>query len=86
METQVTKRRGLVGIVTSTKMQKTSTVKIERKLPHPRYGKYYKRAKKFLIHDPLSQCNEGDRVRIVSCRPISRRKRWRLLEVVERKV
>lgn len=79
------KRKGQVGIVTSTRMQKTAAVRVERKLPHPRYGKYYKRAKKFLIHDPLDQCNEGDRVRIVACSPISRRKRWRLVEIVERK-
>lgn len=79
------KRKVQLGIVTSTKMRKTATVKVERKLPHPRYGKYYKLSKKFLVHDPSNTCQEGDQVRIVECRPISRRKRWRLLEVVERR-
>ena len=78
-------RKVKLGVVTSTKMNKTITVKVERRLPHPRYLKYYTRSKKFLAHDPQNSCREGDRVRIVECRPLSRRKRWLLLEVVERK-
>ncbi|MBM3328637.1 MAG: 30S ribosomal protein S17 [Calditrichaeota bacterium] len=73
------------GIVTSDKMQKTIAVKVERRLPHPVYGKYYTRSKKFLAHDPEGTAHEGDKVRIIECRPLSARKRWRLLEVVERK-
>jgi len=77
-------RKIRLGIVTSTKMDKTIAVKVERRLPHPRYKKYFTLSKKFLAHDPENTCNEGDRVRIVECRPLSRRKRWRLLEIVER--
>ena len=73
-----------LGVVTSTKMQKTVTVKVERRLPHPRYGKYYKLSKKFLVHDPEGKCREGDRVRIIECRPLSRRKKWRLLDIITR--
>jgi len=78
-------KKGRLGVVVSTKMQKTATVLVERKLPHPRYGKYYTLSKKFLVHDPKQECRPGDRVRIVQCRPLSRRKRWRLQEIVERR-
>lgn len=73
-----------IGIVTSTKMDKTIAVRVERRLPHPVYKKYFNRSKKFLAHDPENTCNEGDRVRIVECRPMSRHKTWRLLDIVER--
>jgi len=73
------------GLVVSDKPDKTISVLVERKLPHPRYGKYYKRSKKLIAHDPLNTCNEGDFVKIVECRPISKRKSWRLLEVLQRK-
>ncbi len=79
-------RKVMLGTVTSNSMQKTITVKIERRLPHPRYKKYYRLSKKFLTHDPENSCNIGDLVRIVECRPLSRRKRYRLLEVVQRKL
>ncbi len=59
------KRKVQLGVVTSTKMDKTVTVKVERRLPHPRYKKYYNLSKKFLVHDPENTCNVGDRVRIV---------------------
>ena len=78
-------KRVQTGVVTSTKMSKTITVKVERSLAHQRYLKYYRRSQKFLVHDAESSCREGDRVRIVECRPLSARKRWRLLEIVERK-
>jgi len=78
-------KRVQLGVVTSTRMSKTITVKVERRLAHQRYLKYYTRSKKFLAHDPEGSCREGDRVRIIECRPLSARKRWRLLEVVERK-
>jgi small subunit ribosomal protein S17 len=77
-------RKQRVGIVTSNKMQKTITVSVERRLRHPIYGKFVKKTKKFLAHDEENTCNVGDTVRIMETRPLSKRKRWRLVEVVER--
>jgi small subunit ribosomal protein S17 len=82
---QRTHKKVQLGIVTSTKMDKTITVKVERRLPHPIYKKYFKQSEKFLAHDAENTCQEGDRVRIIECRPLSARKRWRLLEIVEKK-
>jgi small subunit ribosomal protein S17 len=65
-------------------MQKTITVSVERRLRHPIYGKFVKHTKKFLAHDEDNACNIGDTVRIMETRPLSKRKRWRLVEVVER--
>ena len=78
-------RKVQIGVVTSSRVDKTITVKVERRLPHPRCKKYYTRSKKFMAHDPENSCHEGDRVRIVECRPLSRNKRWRLVEIVEHK-
>ena len=86
MEKQRGKRKVQLGIVTSTKMDKTITVKVERRLPHPLYKKYVTQSKKFLAHDPENTCNQGDKVRIVECRPLSRRKKWRLMDIVERSI
>jgi small subunit ribosomal protein S17 len=77
-------RKQRVGVVTSNKMQKTITVSVERRLRHPIYGKFVKKTKKFLAHDEENTCNIGDMVRIMETRPLSKRKRWRLVEVVER--
>jgi small subunit ribosomal protein S17 len=77
-------RKQRVGVVTSNKMQKTITVSVERRLRHPIYGKFVKKSKKFLAHDEENACNIGDLVRIMETRPLSKRKRWRLVEVVER--
>ena len=77
-------RRVQFGVVTSISMDKTITIKVERRLPHPRYRKYVTLSKKFMAHDPENSCNIGDKVRIVECRPLSRHKRWRLFEIVER--
>lgn len=82
---QRTHKKVQLGVVTSTKMDKTITVKVERRLPHPIYKKFLTRSKKFLAHDAENTCREGDRVRIIECRPLSALKRWRLLEIVERK-
>lgn len=82
---QRTHKKVQLGVVTSIKMDKTITVKVERRLPHPVYKKFLTRSKKFLAHDAENTCREGDRVRIIECRPLSALKRWRLLEVVERK-
>ncbi len=82
---QRTHKKVQLGVVTSIKMDKTITVKVERRLPHPVYKKFLTRSKKFLAHDAENTCREGDRVRIIECRPLSALKRWRLLEVIERK-
>ena len=77
-------RKTRVGVVTSSKMEKSITVSIERKIQHPIYGKSLKRTKKFLAHDEENTCNVGDTVKIMETRPLSKRKKWRLLEVIER--
>ncbi len=77
-------RKQRVGVVTSTKMEKTITVLIERKIKHPIYGKFMKKSKKFTAHDEKNECNEGDTVRIMETRPLSKNKRWRLVEILER--
>jgi len=82
---QISRKKTQLGVVTSNKCDKTITVLVERRLPHPRYGKYFKRSKKFLAHDAENTCNIGDSVRIIECRPLSLRKNWRLLEIVQRK-
>ena len=73
-----------VGIVTSNKNDKTITVEVERKLRHPMYSKFVKRNKKFMAHDEKNACGVGDLVRIVESRPLSARKRWRLVEILEK--
>lgn len=77
-------RKQRTGVVTSNKMDKSITVSIERKVKHPIYGKTVKKSKKFLTHDEENSCNIGDTVRIMETRPLSKRKRWRLLEIIER--
>lgn len=77
-------RKTRVGLVVSDKMDKTVAVQIERRVPHPIYGKSIKKSKKFIAHDEQNDCNIGDRVRIMETRPLSKRKRWRVIEVLER--
>ena len=77
-------RKERVGIVTSNKMDKSIVVSVERKEKHPFYGKFLTKTKKFVAHDEEQTCNIGDTVRIMETRPISKRKCWRLIEVVER--
>ncbi len=77
-------RKQRVGVVTSVKMDKSITVSVERKLRHPIYGKYVKKSKKFMAHDEKNESREGDTVKIVECRPLSKRKNWRVLEIIER--
>jgi small subunit ribosomal protein S17 len=72
------------GIVASTKMDKTIIVEVESRKPHPRYGKTMARSKRYVCHDEAEDAREGDRVRIMETRPLSKNKRWRLLEIVER--
>ncbi len=72
------------GVVVSTKMDKTAVVEVVRRSRHPQYGKTVQNTKKYFAHDEENDLNEGDRVRIIETRPLSAKKRWRLLEVVER--
>jgi small subunit ribosomal protein S17 len=77
-------QRPTVGRVVSNKMQKSVTVSIERLVKHPAYGKFIRRTTKVMAHDEEGTCREGDTVAIVECRPISKRKAWRVVEIVER--
>jgi len=78
------RRKTVVGKVVANKTQKTISVAVERRYRHPLYGKILKRTSKFMAHDEKNECRIGDTVRIMETRPISRLKRWRLVEVVER--
>lgn len=77
-------RKTRTGVVTSNKMAKTITVAVERKVKHPIYGKFIKKTTKFHAHDDRNECSEGDVVTIMETRPLSKTKRWRLVEVVEK--
>ncbi len=77
-------RKTKVGLVTSNMMDKTITVAVERRISHPLYGKSVKKTSKFMAHDEKSECQIGDMVRIMETRPMSKRKRWRLVEVLEK--
>ena len=73
-----------VGVVISNKMQKTIVVKIENRYPHPIYAKTLIKTKKYLAHDELETCNIGDQVLVQECRPLSKRKRWKLVEILSK--
>ena len=77
-------RKERIGVVLSDKMQKTIVVQIRRKALHPEYGKVIEKASKFKVHDEKNEAKAGDRVRIVETRPLSKDKRWRLVEIVSR--
>lgn len=77
-------RKQLIGIVTSNKMDKSISVVVERRIQHPIYGKFVKKSNKFMAHDEKNECTVGDKVRIMETRPLSARKRWRLVEVLEK--
>ncbi len=81
-ETQV--QRTVTGRVISNRMDKSATVLIERKVKHPVYGKYIRRSTKLHVHDAENACQEGDLVTIEECRPISKTKSWKLVEIVGR--
>ena len=78
------KIRTLRGRVISNKMDKTISVLVERRVKHPVYGKIVKKSTKFLAHDERNECNEGDTVTITSCRPISKNKTFKMVEIIER--
>ncbi len=77
-------RKIRIGVVSSNKMDKTVTVAVERKVKHPMYGKFVKKTSKFHAHDEKNECSIGDVVKIMETRPLSKTKRWRLIEVVEK--
>lgn len=77
-------RKTRVGVVSSNKMDKTITVKVERKIKHPLYGKFLKKTTSFHAHDEKNECSIGDIVKIMETRPLSKTKRWVLVEVVEK--
>lgn len=78
------RRKVREGIVTSTKMDRTAVVSVTERVRHPRYFKTVQRTKKLYVHDPAGDTRPGDRVRVMETRPISKTKRWRLVEIIER--
>jgi small subunit ribosomal protein S17 len=84
METTRKDRKEKTGVVTSNKMAKSIVVAVERKVKHPKYGKFVKKTSTFMAHDEKNECNVGDTVRITETRPLSKNKCWRLVEIVER--
>ena len=77
-------RKERIGIVTSNKMDKSIVVSIARRVKHDLYGKFLNKTSKFVAHDGKNECNEGDTVKIMETRPISKKKNWRLVEIIER--
>ena len=77
-------RKTRTGVVTSNKMDKTITVKVERKIKHPLYGKFLKKSTSFHAHDEKNECSIGDLVKIMETRPLSKTKRWRMVEVLQK--
>ena len=77
-------RKEKIGLVTSNKMEKSIVVSVERKVKHPKYGKFVNKTTKFVAHDDANTCNIGDTVKIMETRPISKNKCWRLVEIIER--
>ncbi len=82
MERNLRKER--IGVVTSAKMNKSVVVTVETKVMHPKYGKFVKHSKKFMAHDEKQECGVGDTVKIMETRPLSKLKRWRLVEILEK--
>ena len=79
-----TNRKERVGIVVSSKMHKSISIAVQRQIKHPIYGKFVKRTTKLMAHDENNEAKEGDTVRIMETRPLSKNKRWRLMEIVEK--
>ena len=84
MEIKRNLRKERIGVVVSNKMQKSIVVEIERREKHPIYGKFIKKTSRFMAHAEKEECNIGDTVRIMETRPLSKRKCWRLVEIIER--
>ncbi|MEF3697518.1 30S ribosomal protein S17 [Desulfolutivibrio sp.] len=85
-EEKKSNRRVLTGVVVSSKNDKTIVVRVETLIQHPLYKKFIRRHKKFMAHDPANECGMGDTVRIIEHRPLSRRKRWHLVQIMEKAV
>jgi small subunit ribosomal protein S17 len=77
-------RKKLIGVVVGTSMEKTVVVLVNRLKKHKTYTKYIKRYSKYLVHDPQNRCQVGDKVKIIESRPISKSKRWQLIEIMEK--
>ena len=77
-------RKKMSGVVIRNSMDKTTVVLVDRLKKHSSYAKYIRRYSKYLVHDPMNKCHAGDKVRIVECRPVSKNKRWQLLEIIEK--
>ncbi len=84
MEAKVSNKKQRFGVVASNKMDKSITVLVSRRLKHPIYGKYVKKSKKFMAHDEANEANIGDTVKIEESRPLSKRKKWTLVEIIEK--
>ena len=84
MSENATPLRTVEGRVVSNKMNKTVTILVERQVKHPLYGKYIRRSTKLHAHDEANACNEGDVVRVTECRPLSKTKNWRVVEIVSK--
>ena len=83
-ETKRNLRKERIGVVTSNKMDKSIVVAVKRKVKHPIYGKFVNKTTKFVAHDENNECSEGDTVRIMETRPMSKTKCWRLVEIIEK--
>ena len=77
-------RKEKIGIVISNKMEKSVVVSVERKVKHPKYGKFVKKSSRYMAHDEKNECSEGDKIRISETRPLSKNKCWRLVEIIEK--
>ncbi len=77
-------RKQRIGLVVSDKMDKSITITVERKVKHPIYGKFVKKTTKFTAHDEKNECGIGDTVKVMETRPLSKNKRWRLVEIIEK--
>jgi small subunit ribosomal protein S17 len=77
-------RKEKTGLVVSNKMEKSIIVEVERKIMHPKYGKFVKKSSRFVAHDEKNECSEGDKVKIAETRPLSKNKCWRLVEIIEK--
>ncbi len=84
MEIKRNLRKVRIGLVVSDKMEKTISVEVTRNMKHPKYGKFISKKSKFFAHDAENNCNIGDKVKIMETRPLSKNKRWRLVEILER--
>jgi small subunit ribosomal protein S17 len=77
-------RKVRIGRVVSNKMEKSCVVAVERKIKHPKYGKFMKKTTKLMVHDESNECGIGDTIKVMETRPLSKNKRWRLVEIIEK--